>query len=244
MVFSGIVEDQGEVVGVRPMVEGKPDDGIIVDIRSKVACSDAYIGCSIAVEGVCLTATEINADVFTVGISPETLIKTNLKDLSKGSKVRDAPVLYRLWGPPVNVERALAADARNSGHVVQGHIDGTGVIEKMWRDGESIRVLPAYIVPKGFIAIDGVSLTVCEVNPKTCTFTIMLVPHTQAVITLPHKTVGDRVNLEVDCLAKYVAAARTGSPTCGMPLLVGTAFVSALVGGMVGGALVRALTRQ
>ncbi|KAF4747307.1 Riboflavin synthase alpha chain [Perkinsus olseni] len=238
MVFSGIVEDQGEVVGVRPMVEGKPDDGITVDIRSKVACSDAYIGCSIAVEGVCLTATEINADVFTVGISPETLVKTNLKDLTKGSKV--------------NVERALAADARNSGHVVQGHIDGTGVIEKMWRDGESIRVrirafpevLPAYIVPKGFIAIDGVSLTVCEVNPKTCTFTIMLVPHTQSSITLPHKTVGDRVNLEVDCLAKYVAAARTGSPTCGMPLFVGTAFVSALVGGVVGGALVRALARK
>ncbi|KAF4658454.1 Riboflavin synthase alpha chain [Perkinsus chesapeaki] len=153
----------------------------------------------------------------------------------------------------VNVERALAADARNSGHVVQGHVDGTGVVEEKWKDGESIRVrirafpevLPAYIVPKGFIAMDGVSLTVCEVCPKTCTFTIMLVPHTQSVITLPHKPIGARVNLEVDCMAKYAAAAPTQAlaPVSSYQLM-GLAFTSAVLGGLIAVSLVLALAKK
>merc|ERR1711865_1040677 len=117
-------------------------------------------------------------------------------------------------GDRVNVERSMAADQRNSGHYVQGHVDGMGEIIEKRREGDSlwihIRVAPELldlIVHKGYIAVDGTSLTVCEVNRKEGWFNLMLIQHTQQVIIMPHKKIGDKVNLEVDVAGKYAAAA-------------------------------------
>ena len=135
-----------------------------------------------------------------MGLAPETLRKSNLRTLQKGSRV--------------NLERASEVGGRNSGHFVQGHVDDTGVITEQWTDGDSlvmkIRTTPElmrYIVPKGFIAVDGTSLTVCNVYPDKSEFTFMLVEYTQKKIILPDKLVGDLVNLEVDVLGKYSESA-------------------------------------
>ena len=168
--------------------------------------SDISVGCSIAVNGTCLTVTEFTNAWFKVDIAPETLRKTSFREIAEGSVL--------------NLERALKSNDRNSGHTVQGHIDGVGEIASVKPDGTSIRIristhriskcsksrryLNSLIVPKGFIAVDGASLTVCEVNHKEEWFTLMLIPHTQQVLRPWHK--GDLVNLELDCLAKYVSA--------------------------------------
>jgi riboflavin synthase len=159
------------------------------------------------VSGVCLTATELRIAerAFVVGLSPETLRKSNLGSLRTGDRV--------------NLERAAMSvmGGRNSGHFVQGHVDDTGTISQRWVDGDSlfirIEVSPSllqYIVKKGFIAVDGTSLTVCEVFPETSEFTVMLVAYTQTKITLPEKQVGDEVNIEVDVLGKYAESAVAG----------------------------------
>jgi riboflavin synthase len=131
--------------------------------------------------------------------------KTNLIDLSSGD--------------PVNLERSMKGDGRNSGHFVQGHVDDTGVLESFTREGDSLWVrvrvdrspsLMRLIVPKGYIAVDGTSLTVCEVDAAAATFTFMLIAYTQQHIIVPRKKVGDRVNLEVDVLGKYVERAAGG----------------------------------
>merc|ERR1712241_1076870 len=117
----------------------------------------------------------------------------------------------------VNLERSMAASDRNSGHVVQGHVDEAGTIMKFTREGESLwvqislseKLLP-FVVPKGYIAVDGTSLTVCEVNQREKWFNLMLIAHTQQCIVIPKKNVGERVNLEADCLGKYAAAAVGG----------------------------------
>lgn len=134
---------------------------------------------------------------FTVGVSPETVKKTNLIDLKPDS--------------PVNLERALPANGRNSGHYVQGHVDGTGIIIDKWNEGDALwlqievpRNLVPFVVEKGFIAVDGTSLTICEVNSQENWFTLMLIPYTQQHIILPNKARGDRVNIEVDVMGKYV----------------------------------------
>lgn len=148
--------------------------------------------------GVCLTATELKDDSkeFKVGISPETLRRTYLGSLTSGDKV--------------NLERASEIGGRNSGHFVQGHVDGTGEIVDRWQDEDSlfikVKVSPEllrYIVPKGFVAVDGTSLTVCDVDTKEMWFTFMLVEYTQKKIILPAKAIGDLVNIEVDVLGKY-----------------------------------------
>mmetsp|Transcript_7432 Transcript_7432/g.8096 ORF Transcript_7432/g.8096 Transcript_7432/m.8096 type:complete len:191 (+) Transcript_7432:1-573(+) len=165
----------------------------------------AYLGCSICVSGVCLTATELDFDKgqFKVGLAPETLRKTNLLSLTDGDQV--------------NLERASEIGGRNSGHFVQGHVDGTGEVIDRWIDEDSlfykIQVSPEilkYIVPKGFIAIDGTSLTVCEVDTKENWFTFMLVEYTQKKIIIPAKLKGDTVNIEVDVLGKYSENALAG----------------------------------
>eukprot|EP01035_Chromulina_nebulosa_P025591 gene25591-33413_t len=207
-MFSGIIEDIGIVESLSPnkkmvLWDGSTGSGVELTVRSKIAVSDASIGCSIAVNGVCLTATSFDLEKFTVGLAPETLRRTNLGLLSSGSKV--------------NIERALRADGRNSGHFVQGHVDGTGEILDRWAEGESLWMKVAisgqnmaqYIVPKGFVCIDGTSLTICDVfygddNSSTPWFTIMLVAHTQQNVIFPLKQIGDRVNIEVDVLAKMV----------------------------------------
>lgn len=164
---------------------------------------DAYIGCSIAVNGVCLTVVAMQAEEgqkgsgnFSVNLAPETLRKTNLCDLRVGDGV--------------NLERAMLEGGRNSGHAVQGHVDDTGIVFSKERDGDSLKVviqapcnLMRYIVPKGYIAVDGTSLTVIDVDRKEQRFSFMLIPHTQGAVVIPQRNVGHRVNIEVDVLAKY-----------------------------------------
>jgi len=201
-MFSGIVEEVGSVKRLEkkadlPLWDGTVGEGWELQISASDVLSTAELGCSIAVNGVCLTVTEYDASACSFGLAPETLRLTNLADLQPGA--------------PVNLERALAVDGRNSGHMVQGHVDDVGVIEEMRPEGDALwvrvkppaRLLP-YIVPKGFIAIDGTSLTVCNVNNAEGWFDFMLVAYTQQHIIIPKKTMGDKVNIEVDVTAKYV----------------------------------------
>jgi riboflavin synthase len=206
-MFTGIVEEMGEVVSLErrsdvPLWDGSVGQGAVLKVRASTVLDGAYLGCSICVSGACLTATELDADgsTFTVGLAPETLRKTYLGDLKEGAKV--------------NLERASETGGRNSGHFVQGHVDATGTIVDKYADGDSLFVvikvskdLLKYIVPKGFIAVDGTSLTVVDVDPTASTFSFMLVSYTQSKVVIPQKPVGDLVNLEVDVLGKYSEAA-------------------------------------
>lgn len=203
-MFSGIVEEMGTVNSVMKdekveMWDGSIGEGFVLSVKTDVAFEDSYIGCSIAVNGVCLTATTIDPETkhITFGLAPETLRKTNLEALAPGATV--------------NLERALRADGRNSGHFVQGHVDGTGEIVSKHTEGDSLWIkvrapssLMKYIVSKGFIAIDGTSLTICDVDYASETFTFMLISHTQSCVVIPQKSVGEFVNIEVDVLAKMV----------------------------------------
>ena len=168
--------------------------------------SSYMYSCSIAVNGVCLTATALDTDAstFTVGLAPETLRRTYFAD---------GPDTFGP-GAAVNLERASEIGGRNSGHFVQGHVDGVGTVIDRWIDEDSlwykVQVSPdvlRYIVPKGFIAIDGTSLTVCEVDTKDNWFTFMLIEYTQKHIVVPNKLVGDKLNIETDCLGKYSESA-------------------------------------
>jgi len=202
MVFSGIVEEKASVRSVKrdrvTLWDGREEEGFVIAIESAIACEDAYIGCSIAVNGACMTAVKLENNVFTINVAPESLALTNLCILKEGDLV--------------NIERPLKIDSRNSGHTVEGHVDCTGEILEKWQDGDSLRVRvearklieKGLIVPKGYISLDGVSLTVCEVTPES--FTVMLVAHTQQIITLPLKKVGDCVNLEANVTGKYANA--------------------------------------
>jgi riboflavin synthase len=201
-MFSGIIEEMGivdELISRSDMLlwDGTKGEGVELTVIGNTVLQEAYIGCSIAVNGVCLTATSLNGNKFTVGLASETLRRSNLGKLIKGSKV--------------NLERALKADGRNSGHFVQGHVDCTGKIVDKWKENDSLWIkvnLPdtfmRYIVPKGFICIDGTSLTICDVDTKTNCFTFMLIAHTQQHVIIPSKNIGEEVNIEVDVLAKMV----------------------------------------
>lgn len=157
------------------------------------------LSCSICVSGVCLTATELDSEKnqFKVGLAPETLRKTYFSELKAGDAV--------------NLERASEIGGRNSGHFVQGHVDGVGIVRDRRLDEDSLVYqitvenpdILRYIVPKGFIAIDGTSLTVVDVNTEEKWFSFMLVEYTQKKIIIPAKQPGDKVNLEVDVLGKY-----------------------------------------
>jgi len=206
MVFSGIVEEKGIVREAKyatvTLWDGTKGDAFTLKIESKAAVEEAYIGCSIAVNGACMTAVALDGDLFTVNVAPESLSKTNLGILKAGDLV--------------NVERSMKQSDRISGHCVQGHVDCTGPILDYKIDGDSLRVrigaeeliAKGLIVPKGYICVDGASLTVVEVNRDS--FTLMLIAHTQQVVTLPLKNVGDRVNLEADCMGKYAVASFDG----------------------------------
>lgn len=189
-MFTGIVEEVGRVQRL-----WQSADSWQLRIAAASVLADVQLGHSIAINGTCLTVTEFTPQSFTVGLSPETLRRTNLGEL--------------LTDAEVNLERSLAANGRIGGHFVQGHVDGTGVITKKQPEGDSLwlTIDPApdllrLIVPKGYVAIDGTSLTVVDVTSKH--FTFMLVAYTQTHITLPRKPIGDRVNIEVDILGKYV----------------------------------------
>ncbi len=191
-MFTGIVEEMGTLV-TSAEVAGRLE----MTFHAGPTLEGTKIGDSIAVNGVCLTAIRLTPATFTVEVQPETQRRTSLGDLHPGDAV--------------NLERPLAADGRFGGHIVQGHIDDTGVLRAKTPDGPSLIVtieapatLMPYIVPKGFIAVDGTSLTVVDVDRAAHTFTIALITHTQDWVTLPRLEPGARVNLEVDIIAKYV----------------------------------------
>jgi riboflavin synthase len=202
-MFTGIVEEMGQVVSLEErndiaLWDGTTGSGTELTVKADVVMDGAYLGCSICVSGVCLTATALDFDnkIFKAGLAPETLRRTYLGSLREGSKV--------------NLERASEIGGRNSGHFVQGHVDGTGTILEKNPDKDSLFIkvqvaddLLPYIVPKGFIAIDGTSLTVVDVDYEQKWFTFMLVEYTQKHIIVPLKNIGDKVNLEVDVLGKY-----------------------------------------
>ncbi|MFF5181115.1 riboflavin synthase [Micromonospora sp. NPDC000316] len=190
-MFTGIVEELGEVVRVTPTA----DDSALVAVRGPLVTSDARHGDSIAVNGVCLTVVEAADGVFTADVMGETLRRSALGALRPGD--------------PVNLERAAALGSRLGGHLVQGHVDGVGelISREPAEQWETVRFrLPAalarYVVEKGSITIDGVSLTVAEVGADE--FAVGLIPTTLKLTTLGAKGVGDPVNLEVDVVAKYV----------------------------------------
>jgi len=189
-MFTGIVEELGEVVEVVDL-----GDAARLTVRGPLVTSDAGPGDSIAVNGVCLTVVETAAGVFTADVMRETLARTSLGALEVGS--------------PVNLERPVTLAARLGGHLVQGHVDGTGeLLERVpGHHWEILRIelppeLARYVVSKGSIAVDGVSLTVVEVGPES--FTVSLIPTTLDLTTLGSKQPGEPVNLEVDVVAKYV----------------------------------------
>jgi riboflavin synthase len=194
-MFTGIVEELGEVVSLE-----HGSDSARLTVRGPSVTGDAVHGASIAVNGVCLTVVEHADDWFTVDVMAETLARSSLGDLQPGS--------------PVNLERAMAADGRFGGHVVQGHVDGTAELVRR-EPGDRWEVvtftLPAdlarYVVLKGSITVDGVSLTVSDVTDSSITgstFSVSLIPTTLGLTTLGGRSVGERVNLEVDVIAKYV----------------------------------------
>ncbi|MCO1598639.1 riboflavin synthase [Micromonospora sp. RHAY321] len=190
-MFTGIVEELGEVVAVTSTA----GDSALVAVRGPLVTSDARHGDSIAVNGVCLTVVEAADGVFTADVMGETLRRSALGALRPGD--------------PVNLERAAALGSRLGGHLVQGHVDGVGelISREPAEQWETVRFrLPAalsrYVVEKGSITIDGVSLTVAEVGADE--FAVGLIPTTLKLTTLGAKDVGDPVNLEVDVLAKYV----------------------------------------
>ncbi len=189
-MFTGIVEELGEVAGLTDLV-----DSVRLSVRGPVVVTDARHGDSIAVNGVCLTVVTTDGDGFTADVMRETLDRSCLGSLEVGDRV--------------NLERPVRLDGRLGGHLVQGHVDGTGRIESRDRSEhwDVVRVslpdgLGRYVVHKGSITVDGVSLTVAAVDESS--FAVSLIPTTLELTTLGRKQVGDPVNLEVDVLAKYV----------------------------------------
>jgi riboflavin synthase len=190
-MFTGIIEEMGEVVAL----EGGPD-GARLRVRVGSLLADARVGESIAVSGVCLTIVETDGRTFSADLAAETLRRTTLGALRPGDRV--------------NLERPLRLDQRLGGHIVQGHVDGVGTVAAVTPEGDGIwmeiepppSLLP-YLVEKGSVAMDGVSLTVARLL-EGGRFAVALIPHTLAVTTLGALRPGDRVNLEADILAKHV----------------------------------------
>jgi len=189
-MFTGIVEELGEVRECR-----RDGDGFALSINCKTVIEGTVLGDSIAVNGVCLTVTKLDDQGFVTGLAPETRQRTNLESLVAGSAV--------------NLERSVTPSTRMGGHFVQGHIDATGTIKEFRRDEDALWVtisapdsLMRYIVTKGYITLDGTSLTVVDVGANW--FSVTLVAYTQAHIVMPLKNKGDKVNIEVDVLGKYV----------------------------------------
>lgn len=195
-MFTGIVEELGELVAIDPTPTGAQ-----VRVRAPLVTSDATLGGSVAVDGTCLTITDLDDTVFTADVVPETLARTTLGRRHPGDRV--------------NLERAMSANGRLDGHIVAGHVDGPGTIleRTIGPDGHVLRIglahdLAGLVAPKGSIAVDGVSLTVVDVERGAApSFTVAVIPTTLARTTLGTRDVGDPVNLEVDVLARYVAAA-------------------------------------
>ncbi|KAI0456663.1 riboflavin synthase-like protein [Xylaria acuta] len=213
-MFTGLVEEIGTVAELDPHDETGGTSLTITLPASSKLLEDAILGDSIAINGVCLTATALSGPgaaqpSFRVGIAPETLRLTNLGALAEGSGV--------------NLERAVRADTRMGGHFVQGHVDATAEIVRVAPDGNAVtfRFRPAggeraradvmrYVVHKGFVALDGTSLTVTRVDDVEGWWEVMLIAYTQEKVVLARKKVGDSVNVEVDVLAKYAEKSMAG----------------------------------
>ena len=188
-MFTGIIEEVGTVQTVQ-----RSGNSSFIRIQAKKVLTDVHLGDSIAVNGVCLTVTQFDGTTFQADVMNETLSRSSLGSLRSGS--------------PVNLERAMSAEGRFGGHIVSGHIDGTGVITDIKNDGIAVWYtvsapeLMRYIVEKGSIAVDGISLTVAKVTETG--FSVSIIPHTASETILSSKKVGDIVNLENDIIAKYV----------------------------------------
>lgn len=188
-MFTGLVEEIGTVKAVQ-----RGSDSFI-KIKAELIFSDIHLGDSIAVNGVCLTVTSVDSLTFTADVMNETLNRSSLGKLKNGDKV--------------NLERAMSANGRFGGHIVSGHIDGTGTISEIRNDGIAVwykiyadDIIMRYIVEKGSVAIDGISLTVADVENDN--FSVSIIPHTAEQTILSLKKVGDIVNLENDIIGKYV----------------------------------------
>ncbi|KAG8881158.1 Riboflavin synthase alpha chain [Tulasnella sp. 331] len=211
-MFTGLVEHQGRIQSISPLDTTESGGGgwSIVIADSAPVLEDCNIGDSISVNGACLTVTEFNktdqGGFFKVGVAPETLDRTDLGE--------------RKVGDLVNLERAMAAHVRFGGHFVQGHVDDTVTILSKAIDGNSLRLLfqvptptanhPSllpYLIPKGYVTLDGASLTITSVDDAQRTFGVMLIAHTQSKIGLGLKDIGRKVNVEVDMVGKYVQKA-------------------------------------
>jgi riboflavin synthase len=189
-MFTGLVEELGSVQAVESGAQSAR-----ITVRAKVVVDDLKMGDSIAVNGTCLTVVAFGADWFTADVMPETMRRTVLGTLQNGEKV--------------NLERTLRVGDRLGGHIVSGHIDGVGSIRRKERNDNAIVISIAapeevmrYVVEKGSITIDGISLTIVALGPDW--FSVSLIPHTAALTTLGHKGVGGKVNLEGDIIGKYV----------------------------------------
>ncbi|BAU29070.1 riboflavin synthase alpha chain [Aneurinibacillus soli] len=189
-MFTGLIEEVGALASIR-----RAPEAAVLAIRAQTVLKGVKIGDSIAVNGVCLTVTSYTRETFTADVMPETLARTGLGQLSPGD--------------PVNLERALAAGERFGGHFVSGHVDGTGMIASRKPYGNAVLfeiqapdAALRYIIPKGSVAIDGISLTVVAVTDDT--FTVSVIPHTLAQTVLMHKQAGSAVNLECDMIGKYI----------------------------------------
>lgn len=185
-MFTGIVEEVGRVDSVRP-------GGL--SIAAATVTDGLKTGGSINVNGACLTVTTLGDDSFSADVVPETLRRTNLGGLEVGD--------------PVNLERPVAVDGRLDGHIVQGHVDGTGAVESIATEGDALMVAIAaptsimrFVVEKGFIAVDGTSLTIVHCDESS--FAVTVIPHTRDNTVFGSLTVGDKVNLEIDIVAKYI----------------------------------------
>lgn len=189
-MFTGIIEEIGTVKSIN-----RSGASAQLHIACQTILNDVHLGDSIAVNGVCLTVTHIDQNGFSADVMHETLDRSSLGMLKTGSTV--------------NLERAMAANGRFGGHIVSGHIDGTGTIKELRKDSNAIWYtvscspdLLGYIIEKGSITIDGISLTVAKVTSQN--FSVSIIPHTLAQTILSTKKVGDTVNLENDCIGKYV----------------------------------------
>jgi riboflavin synthase len=189
-MFTGLIEEIGRVEAVI-----KSAKSARIAVKAHKVLEDVKLGDSICTNGVCLTVTSFDKGRFTVDVMAETMRKSNLKNLSPGDEV--------------NLERAMLVGDRLGGHIVSGHIDGTGTIENYEQEDNAVWITIAaspeilkYIVQKGSIAIDGVSLTVAYVDEAV--FKVSIIPHTKDMTTLLRKKVGDEVNLECDMIGKYV----------------------------------------
>lgn len=189
-MFTGIIEELGRIAAIK---HGAAE--FVIEIEAPMLTPEIQIGDSIAVNGVCLTATTKSARGFTVDVMPETVRKTDLEDLSRGQMV--------------NLERAMTLSSRLGGHMVSGHVDGVGVIKSKTSQQNALLIkieapttVTRFLIERGSIAVDGISLTVMDYGAGFVT--VSIIPHTAKVTTLGFKGPGDRVNLEADLIGKYV----------------------------------------